>query len=139
MLDSHCPCSRSSLFMGAGEKQAEDQGWLVEQRYRAVLEVLDGSPVSEVAIRYGVSRQSVYSVEGPARGGRGGRAAGGLAAASDLAVAAGGRYRGAGLRAAAGASAVGCPADRVRGGTARPGTARRARRTHLGHPTAPGR
>jgi Helix-turn-helix domain len=47
--------------MGAGEKQAEDQGWLVEQRYRAVLEVLDGSPVSEVAIRYGVSRQSVYS------------------------------------------------------------------------------
>ena len=32
-----------------------------EQRFRAVLEVLDGSPVSEVAVRYGVSRQSVYS------------------------------------------------------------------------------
>jgi transposase InsO family protein len=47
--------------MGADEKQADDRGWLVEQRYRAVLEVLDGSPVSEVAIRYGVSRQSVYS------------------------------------------------------------------------------
>jgi transposase InsO family protein len=47
--------------MGVGEKQAEEQGWLVEQRYRAVLEVLDGSPVSEVAVRYGVSRQSVYS------------------------------------------------------------------------------
>lgn len=47
--------------MGADEKQADDQGWLVEQRYRAVLEVLDGSPASEVAVRYGVSRQSVYS------------------------------------------------------------------------------
>jgi len=47
--------------MGTGEKQADDRAWLVEQRYRAVLEVLDGSPVSEVAIRYGVSRQSVYS------------------------------------------------------------------------------
>ena len=47
--------------MGADEKQVDDQGWLVEQRYRAVLEVLDGSPVSEVAVRYGVSRQSVYS------------------------------------------------------------------------------
>lgn len=35
--------------------------WLVEQRYRAVLEALDGSPVSEVAVRYGVSRQAVYT------------------------------------------------------------------------------
>ncbi len=33
----------------------------MEQRYRAVLEVLDGSPVSEVAVRYGVSRQAVYA------------------------------------------------------------------------------
>src|SRR6185312_6433326 len=47
------------LFMGDGEKR--DGEWLVEQRYRAVLEVLDGSPVSEVAVRYGVSRQSVYA------------------------------------------------------------------------------
>jgi transposase InsO family protein len=47
--------------MGAEQKQADDRAWLVEQRYRAVLEVLDGSPVSEVAVRYGVSRQSVYS------------------------------------------------------------------------------
>jgi transposase InsO family protein len=47
--------------MGADEKRVVDRGWLVEQRYRAVLEVLDGSPVSEVAVRYGVSRQSVYS------------------------------------------------------------------------------
>ncbi|TNC28633.1 IS481 family transposase [Amycolatopsis alkalitolerans] len=38
--------------------------WLVEQRYRAVLEVLDGSPVSEVAVRYGVSRQAVYTWKG---------------------------------------------------------------------------
>ncbi|MGW6911690.1 helix-turn-helix domain-containing protein [Streptomyces sp. NPDC054940] len=34
---------------------------MVEQRYRAVLEVLDGSPASEVAVRYGVSRQTVYA------------------------------------------------------------------------------
>jgi transposase InsO family protein len=45
--------------MGEGEKG--DREWLVEQRYRAVLEVPDGSPISEVAVRYGVSRQSVYS------------------------------------------------------------------------------
>jgi transposase InsO family protein len=34
---------------------------VVEQRYRAVLEVLSGIPVSEVAGRYGVSRQSVHT------------------------------------------------------------------------------
>ncbi|MFR9774369.1 IS481 family transposase [Nocardia sp. SC052] len=38
-----------------------DRDWLVEQRFRAVLEVLDGSPVGEVAVRYGVSRQSIYN------------------------------------------------------------------------------
>ncbi|WP_162889906.1 helix-turn-helix domain-containing protein [Streptomyces olivoreticuli] len=32
---------------------------LVEQRYRAVLELRGGSPVSEVAISCGVSRQAV--------------------------------------------------------------------------------
>lgn len=32
----------------------------VEQRYRAVLEVLDGAPVTDVARRYGVARQSVH-------------------------------------------------------------------------------
>jgi transposase len=31
----------------------------VEQRYRAVLEVRAGSPVTEVAARFGVPRQSV--------------------------------------------------------------------------------
>ncbi|OIJ87145.1 integrase [Streptomyces colonosanans] len=34
---------------------------MVEQKYRAVPEVLDGSPITEVAQRYGVSRQSVYT------------------------------------------------------------------------------
>jgi hypothetical protein len=34
---------------------------MIEQRYREELEVLDGSPVNEVAMRYGVSRQPVYS------------------------------------------------------------------------------
>ena len=44
---------------------------VIEQRYRAVLEVLAGVPVTEVAGRYGVSRQSVhawlrrYRSEGP--------------------------------------------------------------------------
>jgi transposase InsO family protein len=44
-----------------GESSAQGPGWQVEHRYRAVMEVLDGSPVSEVAVRYGVSRQSVYT------------------------------------------------------------------------------
>src|SRR6478752_6444711 len=34
---------------------------VVEQRYRAVLEVRAGVPVTEVAARAGVSRQSVHS------------------------------------------------------------------------------
>ena len=34
---------------------------VAEQRYRAVLEVLAGVPVTEVADRYGVSRQSVHA------------------------------------------------------------------------------
>ena len=34
---------------------------VVEQRYRAVLDVKAGIPVSEVAFRYGVSRQSVHA------------------------------------------------------------------------------
>jgi hypothetical protein len=44
-----------------GEAAGQGPGWQVEHRYRAVVEVLDGSPVSEVAVRYGVSRQSVYT------------------------------------------------------------------------------
>lgn len=34
---------------------------VVEQRYRAVLEVLEGSSVVEVARRFGVSRQTVHA------------------------------------------------------------------------------
>jgi transposase InsO family protein len=33
---------------------------VVEQRYRAVMEVLEGAPVTEVAARYGVARQTVH-------------------------------------------------------------------------------
>ena len=33
---------------------------VAEQRYRAVLEVLDGASVTEVARRFGVSRQTVH-------------------------------------------------------------------------------
>jgi transposase len=33
---------------------------VTEQRYRAVLEVLDGIPVTEVAERFGVARQTVH-------------------------------------------------------------------------------
>jgi transposase InsO family protein len=44
-----------------GDSSPSGPEWLVEQRYRAVLEVLDSSPVTEVAVRYGVSRQSVYA------------------------------------------------------------------------------
>ena len=47
---------------------------LVEQRYRAVLEVLnDGASVTDVARRFGVARQTVhvwlrrYAAEGPGR------------------------------------------------------------------------
>ncbi|WFB05610.1 IS481 family transposase [Streptomyces sp. LX-29] len=62
------------------EKDAVDQrhrDWLVEQRYRAVLEVLNGAPVTEVAVRYGVSRQSIYTWKAK-------HAAGGFAALKEL-------------------------------------------------------
>jgi transposase InsO family protein len=43
------------------DRAGQEREWLAEQRLRAVLEILDGSPASEVAVRYGVSRQSVYT------------------------------------------------------------------------------
>jgi transposase len=49
---------------------------VVEQRYDAVREVLDGRGVTEVATRYGVSRQSIYTWMGRYR-------AGGLAGLQD--------------------------------------------------------
>jgi len=39
----------------------ETVAWKAEQRYRAVLEVRDGSPVSAVATRHGVSRQTIHA------------------------------------------------------------------------------
>ena len=33
---------------------------MVEQRYQAVLQVFDGIPVTEVAERFGMDRQTVY-------------------------------------------------------------------------------
>lgn len=33
---------------------------VMEQRYHAVMEVVSGAPVTEVACRYGVSRQAVH-------------------------------------------------------------------------------
>jgi transposase len=40
---------------------------LVEQRHQAVLEVLDGATVTDVARRFGVARQTVHGVAGPLR------------------------------------------------------------------------
>ncbi|MFE9069215.1 IS481 family transposase [Streptomyces violaceusniger] len=46
---------------------------MAEHRYRAVLQMLDGAPVAEVARRFGVSRQSIYTwVERYHAGGLGG-------------------------------------------------------------------
>ena len=42
-----------------GRKNVDQQA-LTEYRYRAVREVLGGSPVGEVAARYGTSRQSLH-------------------------------------------------------------------------------
>ena len=44
---------------------------VAEQRHRAVLEVLDGAPVTGVARRYGVSRQTVHRWLGRYAGGGG--------------------------------------------------------------------
>ncbi|MFI8927685.1 transposase [Streptomyces sp. NPDC053474] len=38
-----------------------DQQQLTEYRYRAVREVLGGSPIGEVAARYGMSRQTLHT------------------------------------------------------------------------------
>src|SRR6266571_4224515 len=91
---------------------------VVEQRYRAVLEVLSGIPVIEVAERYGVARQTVhrwmarYRTDGIA----------GLADRSmrrTASVAGQRRDRGSGLRAAAGAPPVGTSPSGVRAGPPR--------------------
>jgi transposase len=45
--------------MSVSEWAVVDQEALVEYRYRAVWEVLGGSPIGEVAVRYGTTRQSL--------------------------------------------------------------------------------
>ena len=55
---------------------------VVEQRYRAVLEVLEeGLPVTEVARRHGVARQTVHEWLARYAAGRAGRAGGPVVAA----------------------------------------------------------
>ncbi|MGY3678338.1 helix-turn-helix domain-containing protein [Streptomyces sp. TE33382] len=45
----------------ADSAETADEDWTVEHRFRAVVEVLDGSPVAEVARRYGTARQSLHT------------------------------------------------------------------------------
>ncbi|MEV8529816.1 IS481 family transposase [Streptomyces sp. NPDC052000] len=57
----------------ADAAETADEDWTVEHRFRAVVEVLDGSPVAEVARRYGTSRQSLHTwLRRFREGGRGG-------------------------------------------------------------------
>ena len=49
-----------SCVAGDQDEALDDKRWLAEHRLQAVLEVQKGSPVAEVAARYGASRQSVY-------------------------------------------------------------------------------
>jgi transposase InsO family protein len=48
------------LFAAEGGRAMLVELSVMEQRYHAVMEVVSGAPVSEVARRYGVSRQAVY-------------------------------------------------------------------------------
>jgi DNA invertase Pin-like site-specific DNA recombinase len=65
-----------TLFAAEGGRAMFVELSVVEQRYHAVMEVISGAPVTEVARRYGVSRQSVHNWLGKYQ-------AGGLAALSD--------------------------------------------------------
>jgi transposase len=49
------------LFAAEGGRAVLVELSIVEQRYHAVMEVISGAPVTEVARRYGVSRQSVHN------------------------------------------------------------------------------
>src|SRR5262249_8245744 len=48
------------LFAAGGGRAMLVELSVMEQRYHAVMEVVSGAPVTEVARRYGVSRQAVY-------------------------------------------------------------------------------
>jgi len=50
-----------TLFTAEGGRAMLVELSIVEQRYHAVMEVISGAPVAEVARRYGVSRQSVHN------------------------------------------------------------------------------
>src|SRR2546421_563067 len=52
------PFARQRISRGSG--LGADRDWLVEHRYQAVQEVLAGQPVTEVAARHGMSRQTLY-------------------------------------------------------------------------------
>src|ERR1700761_5050633 len=49
------------VFAAEGGRAVLVELSVVEQRYHAVMEVLSGAPVTVVAGRYGVSRQSVHN------------------------------------------------------------------------------
>jgi hypothetical protein len=48
------------LFAAEGGRAMLVELGVMEQRYHAVMEVVSGAPVAEVARRYGVSRQAVH-------------------------------------------------------------------------------
>jgi transposase InsO family protein len=48
------------LFAAEGGRAMLVELSVMEQRYHAVMEVISGAPVTEVAVRYGVSRQAVH-------------------------------------------------------------------------------
>jgi transposase InsO family protein len=50
-----------TLFAAEGGQAVLVELSVMEQRYHAVMEVISGAPVTEVAVRYGVSRQAVHS------------------------------------------------------------------------------
>ena len=47
--------------MTSASGESVDREWLIERWYRAVVDVLDGSPIGEVAVRYWVSSQTVHA------------------------------------------------------------------------------
>src|SRR5258708_10843356 len=88
---------------------------VVEQRYRAVLEVLSGIPVIEVAERYGVARQTLHRWMARYRGGRNRRTGRPVSRAEAPSVAdrrwgGGGDLRAAPIPPAVGSAAAGGPA-----------------------------
>jgi transposase len=51
---------RPTAFAAGGGRAMLVELSVMEQRYHAVMEVVSGAPVTEVARRYGVSRQAVH-------------------------------------------------------------------------------